>query len=59
MLDADDKPLVDKYNKKMARDIVQFVPLREYQSKGGANFSLVRNVKFSQLKSLIGQGDTG
>ena len=25
----------------MSRDIVQFVPLRQFQSRGGANFSLV------------------
>ncbi|XP_019852495.1 PREDICTED: copine-9-like isoform X2 [Amphimedon queenslandica] len=42
ILDADDNPLVDKYNKKMERDIVQFVPLREYQSRAGANFSLAK-----------------
>ena len=42
VLDADDKPLLDKYGQKMTRDIVQFVPLRQFKSRGGANFSLVR-----------------
>lgn len=41
-LDADDTPLVDKYGKRMARDIVQFVPLREFVSRKGGEFSLVR-----------------
>ena len=41
-LDADDNPLVDKYGKKMERDIVQFVPLRRFHSRSGANFSLAR-----------------
>jgi hypothetical protein len=42
ILDADETPLVDRYGKRMARDIVQFVPLREFQSHSGANFSLAR-----------------
>ncbi len=41
VLDADDNPLTNKYGEKMTRDIVQFVPLRQFKSKGGANFSLV------------------
>ena len=41
-LDADDNPLCNQYGEKMVRDIVQFVPLRAFQSKSGANFSLVR-----------------
>ena len=41
ILDADDNPLKNKYGEKMDRDIVQFVPLRTFQSKTGANFSLV------------------
>ena len=49
MLDADDNPLVDRYGKKMARDIVQFVPLREFQTRSGANFSLVRTITLCQL----------
>ena len=40
-LDADDSPLHNQYGEKMMRDIVQFVPLRAFQSKSGANFSLV------------------
>ena len=42
ILDADENPLVDKYGQRMKRDIVQFVPLREFQIRSGANFSLVR-----------------
>ena len=41
VLDADDNPLANKYGEKMTRDIVQFVPLRQFKSKGGADFSLV------------------
>lgn len=41
-LDADDTPLVDKYGKRMTRDIVQFVPLRQFVSRRGGEFSLVR-----------------
>lgn len=42
MLDADDTPLVDRNGTKMFRDIVQFVPLREFKTQG-ADFSLVSN----------------
>ncbi|XP_064406207.1 copine-9-like isoform X1 [Halichondria panicea] len=42
VLDADDNPLANKYGEKMTRDIVQFVPLRQFKSKGGADFSLAR-----------------
>ncbi len=42
MLDADDTPLVNQRGVKMSRDIVQFVPLRQFQSRGGANFSLAK-----------------
>lgn len=41
ILDADDNPLIDRSGRKMERDIVQFVPLRQFYSKSGANFSLV------------------
>ncbi len=41
VLDADDNPLANKYGEKMTRDIVQFVPLRQFKSRGGADFSLV------------------
>lgn len=40
ILDADDTPLVDRRGTKMSRDIVQFVPLRQFQRQG-SNFSLV------------------
>ena len=40
-LDADDTPLVDSQGRRMARDIVQFVPLRQFKTQRGANFSLV------------------
>ena len=43
ILDADENPLVDKFGQRMKRDIVQFVPLREFQTRTGANFSLVRS----------------
>ena len=49
-LDADDTPLVDKYGKRMERDIVQFVPFRKFQSRSGANFSLVSRRKHSYTK---------
>ena len=42
VLDADDNPLKNRYGETMTRDIVQFVPFREFRSKGGADFSLVR-----------------
>ena len=32
--------MIDRNNVKMARDIVQFVPLRQFKTQG-ANFSLV------------------
>ena len=41
-LDADDTPLIDKYGKRMTRDIVQFVPLRQFVSRRGGEFSLAR-----------------
>ena len=40
-LDADDNPLVDKRGTRMSRDIVQFVPLREFKTRSSMNFSLV------------------
>ena len=40
MLDADDTPLVDRTGYVMFRDIVQFVPLQQFQRQG-ENFSLV------------------
>ncbi len=40
VLDADDTPLVNQRGVKMSRDIVQFVPLRNFQSRNGTNFSL-------------------
>ena len=40
VLDADDNPLRDRHGNKMARDIVQFVPLRNFNTQG-ADFSLV------------------
>ena len=40
-LDADDTPLISQSGVKMSRDIVQFVPLRQFQNQSGANFSLV------------------
>ena len=40
-LDADDTPLVSQSGVRMSRDIVQFVPLRQFQNQSGANFSLV------------------
>ncbi|XP_065827522.1 copine-3-like [Oscarella lobularis] len=43
-LDADDEPLRSQMGKVMSRDIVQFVPLRDFRSQGGANFSLTREV---------------
>ena len=46
VLDADDNPLKNKYGEKMARDIVQFVPLREFRTRGGANFSLVSYISW-------------
>ena len=46
ILDADDNPLKNKYGEKMSRDIVQFVPLREFKSKTGANFSLVCTCRY-------------
>ena len=52
MLDADDNPLVDKYGKKMSRDIVQFVPLREFQTRTGANFSLVHSLGINSVCAL-------
>ncbi|KNC75469.1 hypothetical protein SARC_12005, partial [Sphaeroforma arctica JP610] len=33
-LDADDAPLVNRQGRKMARDIVQFVPYRDFKTKG-------------------------
>ena len=41
ILDADDDPLKNQYGEKMSRDIVQFVPFRQFRSKSGADFSLV------------------
>ncbi|XP_065898751.1 copine-9-like [Dysidea avara] len=41
ILDADDTPLVDRRGVRMARDIVQFVPLREFKTQG-VDFSLAR-----------------
>ncbi len=48
-LDADDTPLKDKYGKQMERDIVQFVPFRQFQSRSGANFSLVSTSQMCQI----------
>ena len=49
VLDADDNPLRDRHGNKMARDIVQFVPLRNFNTQG-ADFSLVsgniRNIRY-------------
>lgn len=42
VLDADETPLKNRRGDVMKRDIVQFVPFRELQSTGGANFSLAR-----------------
>lgn len=42
ILDADDTPLISQSGVKMSRDIVQFVPLRQFQNQTGANFSLSR-----------------
>ena len=36
----------------MSRDIVQFVPLRDFRSQGGANFSLVSQSEYSDFKFL-------
>ena len=41
ILDADDKPLIDRSNQTMVRDIVQFVSFRELMRKSGANGSVV------------------
>lgn len=41
VLDADDTPLRNRRGELMKRDIVQFVPFRELNSKSGANFSVV------------------
>lgn len=41
VLDADETPLRNRRGVLMKRDIVQFVPFRELNSKNGANFSLV------------------
>lgn len=35
-LDADDNPLIDKYGRKAARDIVQFVPFYKFNNSGEA-----------------------
>ena len=40
MLDADDKLLVDSKDKKMTRDIIQFVPFMEHED----NSTLVNDV---------------
>ena len=42
ILDADDTPLVSQSGVRMSRDIVQFVPLRQFQNQSSGNFSLVR-----------------
>ena len=34
ILDADDEPLIDDQKRKAVRDLVQFVPFREYQNDG-------------------------
>eukprot|EP00118_Oscarella_pearsei_P004773 m.20861 g.20861 ORF g.20861 m.20861 type:complete len:578 (+) comp28096_c0_seq4:2467-4200(+) len=55
-LDADDEPLRSQTGKLMSRDIVQFVPMREFRTQGGANFSLAREVLSEipeQLTSLM------
>ncbi|XP_062500669.1 copine-3-like [Corticium candelabrum] len=44
VLDADDTPLKARNGRLMSRDIVQFVPLRQFKSQMGANFSLAREV---------------
>jgi len=41
ILDADDVPLRNRRGERMKRDIVQFVPFRQFKAKGGANLSLV------------------
>ena len=41
VLDADDEPLIDSHGKKMARDIVQFVP---YKSFGNSPKALAKEV---------------
>ena len=54
-LDADDTPLIDRHGKRMESDIVQFVPLRKFHSRSGANFSLVNKTNYrstNETKSL-------
>ena len=47
ILDADEEPLISRHGVKMKRDIVQFVPLRQFRKQRDPNnFSLVSTFFF-------------
>ena len=52
VLDADDSPLVGKGGVKEVRDIVQFVPLRDY-----ADITLLAKVWYGMAWYLIQEND--
>ena len=54
ILDADDKPLTDRSNQTMVRDIVQFVSFQELMRKSGENGCVVcLHAKYMHMHSTI------
>ena len=46
-------PLVSRSGVRMERDIVQFVPLRNFKSRSGDNFMLVGVIESGQGQSKL------
>ena len=50
ILDADDEPLISSNGKKMARDIVQFVPFRDFRN---AHYSKIAEVTLQEIPDQV------
>ena len=67
VLDADEEPLRGKNGEVMIRDIVQFVPLRQFQTQNTASHDLVGHMHVTCMSHVIimpvacdtGKGNTG